>query len=273
MEIQPQIHTSPEPQTLGRFAGKVALITGSSDRGIGGEVAVRLASEGAAVALVSRREPTRLFKKLARYKQGVVHTAGDVTNPDDLTRAIDDCMSEFGKIDVLVNNAGMEVASPLEKFDESQWRQLLDVNLTATIALTQKALPLLTEPGGVVVNVASVLALGGCSGFTVYSASKAGMIGFTQSLAWEVAPRGIRVVAVAPGLVHTPMVHKHAEHLTPDVWKQIESAHPLGMGRPQDVAAAIAFLASDDARWITGITLPLGWCQAYPLPTHAMLGG
>jgi 3-oxoacyl-[acyl-carrier protein] reductase len=274
MDIPSQMQAQPNsaPAAGGRFAGKVALITGSSDRGIGGETALRLASEGAAVALISRRQPDKLLKKLAKHKQGVVHTMGDVTKPEDLTRALDDCMSEFGKIDVLVNNAGTEIASPLDKFDETQWRQLLEVNLTATIALTQKALPLLAEPGGVIVNVASALALGGCSGFSVYSASKAALIGFTQSLAWEVAPRGIRVVAVAPGLVHTPMVHKHAEHLTQDVWKQIEAAHPLGMGRPQDVAAAIAFLASEDARWITGITLPLGWTQAYPLPTHATLG-
>ena len=275
MDIQPQMQAQSQtiPAAVGRFAGKVALITGSSDRGIGGETALRLASEGCAVSLVSRRRPDKLLKKLARHKQGVVHTAGDVTQPEDLLRAVDDCMSEFGKIDVLVNNAGIEVASPLETFDEAQWRRLLDVNLTATIALTQKVLPLLAEPGGVIVNVASALALGGCSGFTVYSASKAALVGFTQSLAWEVAPRGIRVVAVAPGLVHTPMVHKHAAALTEDVWKQIEAAHPLGMGRPHDVAAAIAFLASEDARWITGITLPLGWTQAYPLPTHAMLGG
>jgi len=274
MDIEPQMQAQPAPvpAVAGRFAGKVALITGSSDRGIGGETALRLASEGCAVSLVSLHRPEKLLKKLARHKQGVVHTVADVTSPADLDRVIDDCMSEFGKIDVLVNNAGIEVASPLETFEADQWRRLLDVNLTGAIALTQKALPLLSEPGGVIVNVASALALGGCSGFTVYSATKAALVGFTQSLAWEVAPRGIRVVAVAPGLVHTPMVHKHAAKLTEDVWKQIEAAHPLGMGRPHDVAAAIAFLASEDARWITGITLPLGWTFAYPLPTHAMMG-
>jgi NAD(P)-dependent dehydrogenase (short-subunit alcohol dehydrogenase family) len=258
-------------QAGGRFAGKVALITGSSDRGIGGDTAQRLASEGCAVALVSRRRPERLLKRLARHHARFIHTAGDVTNTDDLTRMVDDCLQQFGKIDVLVNNAGVEVAETLDQFQESEWRQLIEVNLNGAIALTQRALPHLAS-GGAIVNVASALALGGCNGFSVYSASKAGMIGFTQSLAWELAPRGIRVVAVAPGLVHTPMVHKHAEHLTPEVWKQIEACHPLGMGRPHDVAAAVAFLASDDARWITGITLPLGWCYGYPLPTHAMQG-
>src|SRR5262245_56433253 len=110
----PASSAKPIPQQ--RFAGKVALITGASDRGIGGEIAVRLASEGAAVAMISRREPARLLKKLARYKHGAVHTRGDVTKGDDVKRAIDDCLGEFGKLDVVVNNAGVEVASPLENF-------------------------------------------------------------------------------------------------------------------------------------------------------------
>jgi len=256
-----------------RFAGKVALITGASDRGIGGAIAVRLAREGAAVALVSRRVPERLLKRINRFEQGAVHTRGDVTKAGDISRAIDDCMEEFGKIDVLVNNAGVELARSLEDFTDDQWRKLLDVNLNGAIAVTKAALPHLAAPGGVIVNVASALGLGGCAGFSIYSASKAGMIGFTQSLAWELAPKGIRVVAIAPGLVHTPMIHKHIDQLTPEVWAQVEACHPLGMGRSDDVAAAVAFLASADARWITGVTLPLGWAYQYPLPTGQMLGG
>jgi 3-oxoacyl-[acyl-carrier protein] reductase len=255
-----------------RFAGKVALITGASDRGIGGEIAVRLAREGAAVALVSRRVPERLLKKVNRFEQGAVHTSGDVTKARDVKRAIDDCVGEFGKIDVVVNNAGVELARSLDQFDDQQWRELLEINLHGAIAVTQATLPYLTAPGGVIVNVASALALGGCAGFAVYSASKAGLVGFTQSLAWELAPKGIRVVGVAPGLVHTPMVHKHIAHLTPEIWAQIEACHPLGIGRPDDVAAAIAFLASSDARWITGVTLPLGWAPHYPLPTGQFMG-
>jgi len=262
--------TSP-PDAAGRFEGQVALITGASDRGIGGEIAVRLASEGAAVAMISRREPLRLLRKLGRYGQGAVHTVGDITKGEDIARLIDDCMDEFGKIDVVVNNAGVELARPLDKFSDEQWRDLLEVNLNGAIAVTKAALPHLIQPGGVIVNITSALGLAGCPGFAVYSASKAGLIGFTQSLAWELAPQGIRVVSVAPGLVHTPMVHKHIDRLTPDVWRQIEACHPLGMGRPADVAAAVAFLASSEARWITGVTLPLGWAQHYALPTGAMM--
>jgi 3-oxoacyl-[acyl-carrier protein] reductase len=255
-----------------RFSGQVALVTGASDRGIGGEIALRLASEGAAVAMISRREPSRLLKKLGRFEQGVVHTLGDVTQADDVRRAIDDCMEEFGKIDVVVNNAGVEAACPLETIADDQWRAILEINLNGAIAVTKAALPHIAQPGGVIVNVASALGLAGCAGFSAYSASKAGLIGFTQSLAWELAPQGIRVVAIAPGLVHTPMVHKHIDKLTPQVWNQIEACHPLGMGRPEDVAAAVAFLASSDARWITGVTLPLGWAPHYPLPTAGMMG-
>jgi NAD(P)-dependent dehydrogenase (short-subunit alcohol dehydrogenase family) len=266
-------NTEQQPATAEqRFAGKVALITGASDRGIGGEIAVRLAREGAAVALVSRRVPERLLKKVNRFKQGAVHTAGDVTKSGDVARAIDDCLGEFGKLDVVVNNAGVELARSLEKFAEADWKQLLDINLNGAIAVSQAALPYLSSPGGAIVNIASALGLGGCPGFSIYSASKAGLIGFTQSLAWELAPKGIRVVAVAPGLVHTPMIHKHVDQLTPEVWAKIEACHPLGMGRPDDVAAAVAFLASADARWITGVTLPLGWAYHYPLPTGQMMG-
>jgi 3-oxoacyl-[acyl-carrier protein] reductase len=259
-------HESP------RFAGKVALITGTSDRGIGGEIAVRLAREGAAVSLISRSVPQRLLKKVNRFEHGAIHSAGDITKPADVKRAIDDCMGEFGKIDIVVNNAGVEMARSLDKFTDDEWRQLIEINLSGAISVTRAALPYLSSPGGVIVNIASALGLGGCPGFSVYSATKAGLIGFTQSLAWELAPKNIRVVAVAPGLVHTPMIHKHIDQLTPEIWTKIEACHPLGMGRPDDVAAAVAFLASADARWITGITLPLGWAYHYPLPTGQMMG-
>jgi NAD(P)-dependent dehydrogenase (short-subunit alcohol dehydrogenase family) len=266
------VETTPKATAAtGRFQGKVALVTGASDRGIGGEIAVRLASEGAAVAMVSRRQPARLLKKLSRYGHEAIHTAGDVTKPADIAASIDNCLNKLGKLDIVVNNAGVELARPLADFRDEDWRALLEVNLHGAIAVSKAALPHLTSPGGVIVNIASALGLGGCPGFSVYSASKAGLIGFTQSLAWELAPQGIRVVAVAPGLVHTPMVHKHVDQLTPEIWKQIEDCHPLGMGRPDDVAAAVAFLASADARWITGITLPLGWAYHYPLPTGQMM--
>ncbi|WP_425618528.1 SDR family NAD(P)-dependent oxidoreductase [Anatilimnocola sp. NA78] len=258
--------TEPSPTPLPRFAGKVAIITGSSDRGIGGATALRMAEEGASLVLASRHQPERLLKKLTRGKYPHVFLAADITHPEDVQQIVATGREQFGKLDILINNAGIEVASRLVDSSDEEWRHLLEVNLNGSIALTKAALPYLTSPGGVIVNVASALGLAGCVGFSVYSASKAGLIGFTQSLAWEVAKQGIRVVAVAPGLVHTPMVQKHTAKLTPEIWAQLEACHPLGVGRSADVAAAITFLASEDARWITGITLPLGFAHQYPLP-------
>src|SRR3954453_22580825 len=136
------------PDSAVRFAGKVALVTGAGDRGIGGEIAVRLAREGAAIAIISRSQPDRLMKKLNRFKHGSIHTPGDVTKSADVKRSIDDCMGEFGKIDIVVINAGVELARPLDKFDEQEWRGLIDVNLNGAIAVTQAALPHLSSPGG-----------------------------------------------------------------------------------------------------------------------------
>ncbi len=249
----------------------MALITGASDRGIGGAIAERLAQEGAAVALFSRSEPKRLLKRLQRTKRDMQWIRCDVTVADEVRQSVADAMARFGRIDVLVNNAGVEYARPFEEFTDEQWQNLLDVNLHGAIRLMRAVLPHLPSPGGVIVNVASALALGGCPSFSIYSAAKAGMIGLTQSLAWELAPRKIRVVAVAPALVATPMTLKHLEHLTPEVHAHLEANHPLGVGLPHDVSGAVAFLASDDARWITGVTLPLGWGPHYALPVEQFM--
>jgi NAD(P)-dependent dehydrogenase (short-subunit alcohol dehydrogenase family) len=258
-------------EVMARFVGKTAIVTGASDQGIGGAVAERLAREGAAIVLLSRSEPKRLLKRLHRMERGVLWTPCDVTKPLDVQQAVAKAAAQFGQIDVLVNNAGVEYARPFEEFTDEQWQDLLEVNLFGAIRLCRAVLPHFPATGGAIVNVASALALGGCPSFTIYSAGKAGLIGLTQSLAWELAPRKIRVVAVAPALVATPMTLKHMQHLTPEVHKQLEAIHPLGVGLPHDVAGAVAFLASEDAAWVTGVTLPLGWAAHYALPvSHFM---
>ena len=256
---------------LGRFVGKAAIVTGASDRGIGGAIAERLAQEGASLGLLSRSEPKRLLKRLKRLNATATWIFCDVTKNDQVRQAVQRSQTEFGQIDVLVNNAGVEYAKPFEQFADDEWQELLDVNLHGAIRLTRAVLPHLPSPGGVIVNVASTLALGGCPSFTIYSAAKAGLIGLTQSLAWELAPRKIRVVAIAPALVATPMTLKHLEHLTPEVQKHLEAVHPLGVGLPHDVSGAVAYLASDDAAWVTGITLPLGWAPHYALPVEQFM--
>ena len=256
-----------------RFSDHVALVTGVSDRGIGGAIVERLAAEGCAIAALWLDEPRRTLKKLARRDVPHVSVRCDVTDSDSVAAAVDDCMGEFGQIDVVVNNAGIEIAGPLEQTSDAQWDRLMAVNLGGLMKVSRAALPYLTEPGGVIVNVASVLGLAGCGGFTAYSASKAGVDGLTRSLASEIAPTGRRVVCVAPALVHTPMAHRHVSAADEAAREQTEAAHPLGIGMPADVAAAVAFLASDEARWITGCTLPLGYHPSFPLPSRPVETG
>ena len=249
-----------------RFAGKVALVTGVGERGIGAAIAERLAEEGAALLLAGKEPPGRVLNRLKRREAQVVDTECDVTQQADVNAAIDLCLSNYGQIDVLVNNAGVEGAAPLEELDDATWEAAIAVNLTGAMRMSRAALRFLPEHEGVVVNIASALGIAGCGSFAAYSASKAGLIGFTQSLAMEQASAGIRAVCVAPALVHTPMLHRHMNHQTPEIVAQIEACHPLGIGAPHDVAAAVAFLASSDARWISGVTLPLGWMPSFTLP-------
>lgn len=251
-----------------RFEDKVVLITGVGERGIGSAIAERLADEGAALGLLWKDHPGRLLQRFERRDVPFVECECDVTRQSDIERAIDACMSQFGQIDVVVNNAGVEAAAPFEELTDELWEAAIAVNLTGAMKMTRTVLPYLPEQEGVIVNIASALGMTGCSTFSAYSASKAGLIGMTQSLALELAPRWIRAVCIAPALVHTPMLHRHIDDQTPEIRRQIAACHPLGVGSPHDVAAAVAFLASREARWITGISLPLGWLPAFNLPTE-----
>lgn len=262
---------SPGAESTGRFAGKVALVTGASDRGIGGAIARRLSSEGAAIAALSRHRPEQLLRRITRRKGEIEFLQGDVCNEDDVDQMIEATQKRFGRLDIVINNAGLETFSPVDQMSDARWQEVLDVNLTGAMKVARAAIPQLPSPGGVIVNIASALALGGCEGFTAYSASKAGLIGFTQSLAMELAPRKQRVVAVAPALVLTPMSRQYLQDATEETWQRVQNSNPLGVGLPEDVAAAVAFLASNEAQWITGITLPLGWFSSFALPTDVFL--
>jgi 3-oxoacyl-[acyl-carrier protein] reductase len=252
----------------GRFSHKAVLITGVSDHGIGGAIAGRLTNEGAAVALASRTEPKRLVDQLQRRHRPCAYLCCDVRCEEQVQAAVAECRARFGALDVLINNAGIEVVRRLDDLDDATLREVIDTNLMGAIRMSRAVLPHLRSPGGVIVNISSVLGLAGCAGFSVYSASKAGLTGFTQSLAWELAPRGIRVVAVAPGVVLTNMSAKYSEQLSPQAVHKLREVHPLDVGLAGDVAAAVSFLASDEARWITGVTLPLGWAPSLLLPAN-----
>ncbi len=256
---------SHDVHPVSRFSGQRFLILGAAQSGIGGATAERLVEEGAVVELASRKEPLKLLKRLKRRCDRVAWHACDITSGESLQRLAE--RFEADSLDGLINNVGIEAAAPLDRQSAESVDRVLDVNLRGAIHATRTLLPALRSPG-VIVHVGSGLALGGCQGFSVYSATKAGLTGFVQSLAWELAPRRIRVVAVAPALVRSPMTMQHFAHFTPETKRQIDACHPLGMGTPDDVAAAITFLASSDARWITGTILPLGWTPHYPLPSH-----
>ena len=270
-EAAPVVESSAKGERPGRFAGKVALVTGASDRGIGGAIARRLSSEGASISALSRHRPEQLLRRITRRKGEIEFLQGDVCREEDVDRMIEATQKRFGRLDIVINNAGLEAFSPLDQMSDARWQEVLDVNLTGAMKVARAAIPLLPSPGGVIVNIASALALGGCEGFTAYSASKAGLIGFTQSLAMELAPRKQRVVAVAPALVLTPMSRQYLQDATEETWQRVQDSNPLGVGLPEDVAAAVAFLASNEAQWITGITLPLGWFSSFALPTDVFM--
>ena len=243
-----------------RFEHKVAIVTGATE-GIGRAIASRLASEGARQVLVARRaEPgDELAGELGRDRAAFVR--GDVADPATADRAVEAALERFGSLDVLVNNAGQDHTGPLESTPESEIRAVFDVNVFGSIFMLQAAgNAMLRREGGSIVNVTSRLAEIGVPGMTVYGATKGAIRSLTRGAAIEWATRGVRVNAVAPGMTATPLAREYFESQDdPAAFRRaIESAIPQGrLGLPEDTAAAVAFLASDDALHITGACLPV----------------
>jgi NAD(P)-dependent dehydrogenase (short-subunit alcohol dehydrogenase family) len=249
-----------------RFKGKTVAITGPSLHGIGGAVALRMATEGASLAMLAPEKPVDLMDRLKPVGTSVHWTQCDVTDAVGARAAIEATAEEFGELDILVNNAGVDWASPFAEMDESQWRQIVEVNFLGVLRMSQAMLLHLQKRKGVIVNISSVTAFAGTAGLAAYGASKSAVNSLTQSLAIEYASRHVRVVGVAPALVRTPMIAPYVENVTAEDWQAIQQCHPLGIGSPEDVAAAVAFLASDEARWISGVTLPMGWMPNWSMP-------
>jgi 3-oxoacyl-[acyl-carrier protein] reductase len=236
------------------FEGKAVLVTGGS-RGIGAAVARRFASLGACVAVgyrSDRASAQALVADIVAAGGTAVAVAGDVAIPAQARAMVRDAHDAFGRLDILVNAAGVGPYLPLAEIDEAHCRAIFDTNVLGAIMLTQAAAPLLPSPGGRIVHFASRLAFNPIPTSAVYSASKAAVVTLVHGFARELGPRGITVNAVAPGVIETDM--------TADILRergdQIVAATPLRrIGQPDDIAGVVAFLASADAGWVTGRTI------------------
>ena len=231
---------------------KVAMITGAT-RGIGKQIALTLANEGYNIVLNYRTENDELKQlknEIESKNVKCLAVQGDVTNFEDCKQMIESAIKEFGKIDILVNNAGITKDMLLARMKEEDFKQVIDVNLVGTFNMTKNVISYMMKArNGKIINISSVVGIAGNAGQTNYSASKAGIIGFTKSLAKEVASRNILVNAVAPGFIETNMTDVLKQEVKDEIAKNI----PLKrMGTPQDVANVVKFLASEDSSYITG---------------------
>lgn len=234
---------------------KCAFITGSS-RGIGSAVARRLAAEGWPVGinyLQARQQALELEAELRSQGREALAVQGDVADREAVTRAIRQVEDAFGPVALLVNNAGIARQHQFQDITEAFWRRIFAVNLDGAFHTIQAVLPgMLHEKSGCIVNISSIWGQRGASCEVAYSATKAALIGLTRSLAIELAPSGIRVNCVAPGVVRTDMTETLGEETLGDLAEQT----PVGrLGTPEDIAAAVAFLAGEGASFITGQVL------------------
>ncbi|MGQ9621209.1 MAG: 3-oxoacyl-[acyl-carrier-protein] reductase [Bacteroidales bacterium] len=232
--------------------GKTALITGAS-RGIGKEIALRFARESADIAITNIADDDEFKSAIKEIESTGVKVKGYIFNvasfPDSQKYA-EEIVKDFGKIDILVNNAGITRDALLMRMTEEQWDLVIQVNLKSVFNLTKAVLmPMIRQKGGSIINISSIVGVSGNAGQGNYAASKAGIIGFTKSIAKEVGSRNIRCNALAPGFIITEMTDKLPE----DVKKEWIEKIPLKRaGSPSDVASAALFLASDLSAYITG---------------------
>lgn len=231
---------------------KTAFITGAT-RGIGKKIAITLAQNGYDIAINYRTENEELKNtkhEIENIGRKCLAVQGDVSSFEDCERCVKEIIAEFEKIDVLVNNAGITKDMLLMRMKKEDFEQVIDVNLVGTFNVTKNVISYMTKArSGRIINISSVVGVSGNAGQTNYSASKAGIIGFTKSLAKEVASRNILVNAVAPGFIETDMTNILKDEVKEEIAKNI----PLKrMGNAQDVANVVKFLASEDSSYITG---------------------
>jgi 3-oxoacyl-[acyl-carrier protein] reductase len=240
----------------GKLKGKVAVVTGAS-KGIGAEIARRLAADGAAVVVnyaSSKGGADKVVADITRRDGRAVAVQADIAKEGDVRRLFAEAKKAFGRVDILVNNAGIYEFAPLENITAEHFHTQFNLNVLGLLIATREAVQLFGPEGGSVVNVSSVVATTGFPQASVYSATKGAVDAITRSLAKELGPKKVRVNAVNPGMVETEGTQALG-FTESDFKRQYEAQAPLGrIGRPTDIAPAVAFLASDDAGWITGET-------------------
>ncbi len=244
----------PVPQTMFSLKDKVAVVTGAS-RGIGRHTALALAEAGAKVAVAARTEEklAALVNEIAAAGGGAFAVKMDVADAEQVKAGFKQVLEKFGRLDILVNNAAITRDGLAMRMKADDWDAVIRTNLTGAHLCIQQALPTMMKArAGRIINIASVVAQMGNAGQSNYVAAKAGLIGLTKAIAIEISSRNITVNAVAPGFIETPMT----DVLGDKVKEELKTRIPLGhMGSARDVAAAIVFLASDEAGYITGHVL------------------
>ncbi|MBI2742689.1 MAG: glucose 1-dehydrogenase [Chlamydiales bacterium] len=240
-----------------KLAGKIAVVTGAS-KGIGASIARLFASEGATVVVnysSSKEDAGRVVQEIEKNGGKALAIQANMANQKEIQRLFSETEKAFGKLDILVNNAGIYNFLSLEENTAEQFHKMFDLNVLGLILASQEAIKKFGSRGGTILNISSIVSIDSPPGTSIYSGTKGAVDAITRSLARELGPRKIRVNSINPGLIETEGTHAMGI-VESEFRKEIEQRTPLGrIGKPQDIAQAALFLASDDASWITGESL------------------